>query len=197
MIPDAQRRDIIIGAAWRAFVGIGYNRTTMNGVAAAASVSLTTVYRLFPSKVAMFEAVVECHRQTMIALPGDYDTVPIAEALARIFRIDIDPEADNERQALMNFLITEGRTSPELWRIVEAAGPETARRLLAGWLERQERLGRLRAGNIEVSAHMLMDIAFGALADKRGIDHGWPGGTNRAVYLRSCFALLTDGLAPR
>lgn len=194
---DEEQTGAIAEIAWALLLEKGYGGTAMSDVARAASVSLRTVYRLFPSKPALFAAVVDRHRSHMLRLPGDYDTLPLQVALERIFLVDIAPDEDRARQALMKLLIVEGRQYPELAALVRMHGAERAMALLAQWLQRQVDLGRADVPHPEVTAKMLMDVVFGAVSLKSGDELQWPGGTDRATYLRRCIAVLVAGLAPR
>lgn len=197
VLPDVEQMAAIGEGAWRLFVEKGYAGTTMVDVAATARVSLRTVYRLFPAKLDLFKAVVELHRRSMLALPGDYDDCAIEEALGRIFQIDIDAEADKARTALMTLFIVEGRQFPELGPLVREYGADRSRKLLAEWLKRQSDLGRANVPDSETAAKMLMDVAFGAISLKSEDNPQWPGGGDRSAYLRRCFALIAAGLNPR
>lgn len=194
--PDVEQLKNIAEVAWHLFVEKGYGGTTMGDVATTARVSLRTVYRLCPAKPDLFKAVVELHRRSMLALPGDYDNCTIEDALGRIFQIDIDAEADKARTALMTLFIVEGRQFPELGPLVREHGAERSRELLAEWLERQVALGRARVRDPQTAAKMLMDVAFGAISLKSGSGPLWPGGEDRRAYLKRCFAMISAGLNP-
>src|SRR5438552_18872477 len=55
----AQTRQDILKAALQLFLEVGYARTTINDVAAAAGVAVETIYRGFGSKAALFKGVAE------------------------------------------------------------------------------------------------------------------------------------------
>jgi AcrR family transcriptional regulator len=191
---DEDQRLAVAGAAWRLFVDNGYGRTTMQDVASACGMSKRTVYRLFPGKADLFAAVVALHRTTMIALPGDYDDLPIEDALAGIFAIDADPQVERARSGLMSVFISEARQYPELQPLIREFGGEPSRRLLVEWLERQNRVGRIAIADADVAARMLMDVVFGAVSLKHGDGPPWSGGPDRPAYLRACFAMIAAGL---
>lgn len=195
--PDADQARAIAETAWRLFIEKGYAGTTMGDVAATARVSLRTVYHLFPAKPDLFAAVVDLHRQTMLALPGDNDDLPVDQALGRIFQLDLDPETEKARAALMTFFIVEGRQFPELGPLVRKHGAEKSGILLAEWLEGQHRAGRIHAPDPRIAAKMLMDVVFGAVALKSGKGPEWAGSDDRKSYLESCFAMISTGLTPR
>ena len=169
----------------------------MSDVAKKAHVSLRTLYQLFPSKLGLFVAVVEAHRQTMIALPGDYDEIPVKQALMKIFCVDIAPEAQQRRMTVMAMFLEESRNFPELGAILEEYGPQQARKLLASWIERQITLGRMNVAEPAMAAHMLMDVAFGAMSLKFNNALALPGASERREYLLACFDMLINGIGPR
>lgn len=194
---DEGKSDAILRAAALLFTQRGYAGTTMSDVAATARMSLQTVYRLYAGKIDLFAAVVALHRRSMIALPGDFDDLPVEEALARIFLIDIDADAERERQALMEIFITEMRQFPELQPIFMREGAERANDLLTQWLECQDQRGLLNVPDAPTTAKLLLDVVFGAASLKMSTAPEWPGGADRPLYLRRCFKLLADGLRPR
>ncbi|MFN4128160.1 TetR/AcrR family transcriptional regulator [Pannonibacter indicus] len=194
-VDDRQQRGMIVDVAMPLFLAKGYGKTSMNEIAAAAHVSLSTIYRFFPGKQDLFAAIVASHRETMLALPGDYDGLPLDEALARIFRLGLDSEASQRREALMAMFMVEARQFPELMPVMVEHGPKQSKQLLAAWLERQTRLGFAQATDPVAAAGMIMDIVFGAAALKAPGSPIWPEGSERQDYLRRCFRMLADGLA--
>jgi AcrR family transcriptional regulator len=58
--PDAERRAIILAAAERAFVRLGFHATSMQNVAEEAGMSAGNLYRYFPSKESIVEALCNC-----------------------------------------------------------------------------------------------------------------------------------------
>jgi AcrR family transcriptional regulator len=194
---DEAQRNAITRVAWDLFLKQGFARTAMAEVAAATHMSLSTIYRFFPGKNELFAAVVSLHRESMLALPGNYDDMPLVDALLHIFQIDIDPVADQQRHALMTMFIAESHRIPELAPILMQQGPLQAHALLVEWLDRQQVNGRIGTISSDITAKMLMDIAFGAPGLKDGTGPQWPGGDNRLTYLRQCFTTLIEGLRPR
>jgi AcrR family transcriptional regulator len=53
-----QKRTAIVTAARRAFLDSGYSKTSMDGIAEAAQVSVKTTYRRFENKDELFSAVI-------------------------------------------------------------------------------------------------------------------------------------------
>jgi len=85
----AATRRIVLEAAQPLFEGQGYAATTMAAIAAAAGVSLKTVYVIFETKSGVLRALWN------LLLRGDDDDVPVAE---RAWYREVVEEPDPERQ---------------------------------------------------------------------------------------------------
>ncbi|MEF2073753.1 TetR/AcrR family transcriptional regulator [Consotaella aegiceratis] len=197
VVPDEVARQKIIEATCALFVEQGYQSVTMAKVAAAAHVSLSTIYRLFPGKPQLFSALVDQHRHSMIALPGDFDGLSIEAALEKIFWVDIDAETERRRSELVRMFVAEEHRFPELRPVFHGQGPEYARELLIEWLEDQQAQGRIQIADAKITACMLMDVAFGLSSPKSSGDSQWGANSDRTHYLKTCFAVIMDGLRPR
>lgn len=195
--PDAMRRTEIVAETLQIFKELGYARLTTDAVAARCQISKRTLYRLFPSKTDLLAAVIETHRATMIALPGDYDHLPLAEALDRIFFNDIDDDADRERFAFLQFLFLEAGLNPELEAIAEKYGRDGTLRLLGEWIAHQGALGRMAVPDSHDAARMLMDMVVGSVAHPRQGSMEWPGSERRRTYVRECIRVFLGGVATR
>jgi AcrR family transcriptional regulator len=196
-VPDAVQQRAIAETARALFIRQGYGQTTTDEVAARCQISKRTLYRLFPSKQDLFAAAVDAHRQAMLDLPGDDDDLPLTEALERIFRVDIDPEADRERGAFLRLVMIESEQFPELNDILRERGIDRSRSLLASWFARQRELGRIELDDVESGARMLMDMMFGAVAFKLGKDLALRQGEERKAHLQRCIGVFVNGIRPR
>ncbi|MBB4305250.1 AcrR family transcriptional regulator [Rhodobium orientis] len=197
-MPDNVQRGIIIEQAHELFLANGYGGTTMDQIAGACRVSKRTLYRLFPGKLDLFAAIIDKHRQRMLLLPGDYDDMPLDLALETIFRVEIDPDDNRRRQALIRLVIIETRQYPELHTTAREYGAIRARRELADWLDRQCACGRLEIDDTEAAAQMLLDMVFGAMAAKvSGAELDWPGENDREGYIRRCIQVFLHGVQTR
>jgi AcrR family transcriptional regulator len=195
--PDATRRKAIVAQARQLFRELGYARLTTDAVAARCQISKRTLYRLFPSKTDLIAAMIETHRESMIALPGDYDHLTLADALDRIFHNDIDPNADRERFAFLQFLFVEAAVNPELEAIADKFGRRGALKLLGEWIAHQQALGRIAVPDAQDAAGMLMDMVVGSVSPKRQGLVEWPGSERRRAYVRECIRVFLGGVARR
>jgi AcrR family transcriptional regulator len=198
LMSDEQQAAAIAREARDLFLEKGYARTPMEEIAARCHISKRTLYRLFPNKTEVFGAIVDQHRQSMLALPGDYDDLPLEEALGRIFLVDIDEEAHRKRTEFIRLAILEGRQFRELAALLRQRGADKSRIMLIEWLEAQARRGRIEIEDAGMTAGILMDMMFGLIARKQERDAPrWPGDDDRRAVLRHTIRIFVNGVRRR
>ncbi|UJW76987.1 TetR/AcrR family transcriptional regulator [Rhizobium sp. SL42] len=191
---DTDRRSDIIDTARKTFVELGFSGTTTDIVAARCRISKQTLYRLFPSKSDLFLAVIAAHRQMMLDLPRPPDEDdPVDTVLEKIFMIDIDEEAENERQAVIHIVMREGAQFPEIAEILRRDGIDRSRQILADWLSHEAKRGKLVIEDPLGGARMLMDMLFGAMGPRR---EDFNTRADRRRHLERCIALFVRGTRP-
>jgi AcrR family transcriptional regulator len=196
LVSDETQRQLIVKGALQLFIEKGYGRTTTDDVAAQCRISKQTLYRLFPGKSALFAAVVDAHRHSMLALPGDYDAMPLEQALHQIFQIDIDPKLDAERMALLRLVTLESQQHPELEQMLLLYGADRSRAELAEWLSRQRDRGLIQLDDAESGARILMGMMFGAMVLQTGNHAAGPLGPKR-THIRTCISIFLNGVKTR
>ncbi|MCX5407616.1 TetR/AcrR family transcriptional regulator [Streptomyces sp. NBC_00335] len=119
--PDATRRSdrsrrAILDAALDLVGEVGYNKLTIEAIAARAGVGKQTIYRWWPSKAAVL-------LDASLALAGDAqpegtwgfpDTGDLAADLKSVMRATVDEFADERYSAPVRALTAAGATDPEL-----------------------------------------------------------------------------------
>ncbi|WP_413207038.1 TetR/AcrR family transcriptional regulator [Rhodospirillum sp. A1_3_36] len=198
-LSDATRRAAILAKAREIFLDRGYAGTTTDRVADACGMSKRTIYRLFSSKADLFSALVADHRRTMLALPMEQnqEDLPLDEALAVIFRLDIDAEEERRRMAFVRITMTESPRHPEIGEALHRHGIGEARRLLADWMVDQRARGRLHVENTAGAARMLMDMMFGAPPLRPGSPDHEESHAERIAHQEYCIRLFLSGAMPR
>ena len=196
---DHEQRILIAASARRLFQDKGYGRTTTDDIAALCRISKQTLYRLFPGKPALFAAIVEQHRQSMLALPDDYDDLPLDRALEKIFKIGIDQAAEEERVTLLRVVMLETHQYPELSDILRRHGADKSRADLAQWLAKQSENGSINIDNPDRAARLLMDMIFGGMVFKSmTVDSlPWPDAEERDDHVRRCVSVFLNGVRSR
>lgn len=195
VVSDDVQRSLIAESARRLFIEKGYGRTTTDEVAAQCRISKQTLYRLFPGKPALFAAVVEAHRYSMLALPGDYDAVPIEQALQQIFRIDIDPQAERDNLALLRLVMLESQQHPELEELLFRYGAEKARADLAKWLKTRCKRDQISIGDVDGVVHILLDMIFGPMVLKLDAAMARRRPPKRKDHVRRCISIFLYGIS--
>lgn len=172
VIDNEERRRAIVAAAREAFIELGFARTTTSVVAARAKTSKRSIYGLFADKTALFAAVIGEYRHLILDLPRpEGEDLGLFGTLVAIFRLDIDEEAEREREAILNLIARESVLFPELSDYLYENNIIRSRELLLEWLASETERGRMIIDDPMVVAGMLMDIVFGALLPRRRLRH--------------------------
>lgn len=150
----------ILDAAGELFLGQGFAAVSMDAVARQAGASKATLYAHFPSKDALFAAMVaeRCDRmaaEAAAALAGHGDDGPGA-ALRRLCRTVLAFLVAPSTLAIHRIVQTEAGRVPGLAEAFFAAGPGAGRTRLARWIAEEQRSGRLRADAdpVEAAGHL-------------------------------------------
>ena len=167
----ARNREKVLQAARQAFAESGYG-VPLDEIAARAGVGPGTVYRHFPSKEALFEAVVTARITDLVS-----------DARARA-------DADDPGEAFFGFLARiagEAAAKRDLPDAIAITGSlqEALHDALDVLLRRAQRAGAVRAG-IETSDLIVL---------LKGMFAGLAGSSDPALHER-VFAVLADGLRP-
>lgn len=119
-----QKRQAIVLAAKGLFLDQGYGVTSMDTIAQAAGVTKQTVYRYYPSKEALFAAVMQEVRQSNSA-PYQFSSDPLGDELTRygiqLLAFHLRPEA----LGLYRLMLTEGSRNPDLFKTFQNTGPRS------------------------------------------------------------------------
>lgn len=115
----------ILAAARAAFLEMGYAATSMDLVAQQARVSKTTLYTRYPSKEALFAAVIHAECEHYPFIPAEeFLTLPPSEALRRIglafLTLILSPAAIR----VFRIVIAESDRFPELAQTFHQSGPQ-------------------------------------------------------------------------
>ena len=158
---DPAKREAMLDSAWALFLSQGVEATSMEAVAARASVSKVTLYKAFADKTALFQAAVlrEMERieaaQRPMAEAGD---MPI-EARLRAFGLGImtylasPPAVD-----FYNVVAGDLRRHPALARAFYDLGPGRTRANLAALIESAMARGELSTGDPFAASEALFGL---------------------------------------
>jgi AcrR family transcriptional regulator len=158
----AARRQRLCEAAAGVFLRDGYAAASMDEVARAAGMSKRTLYQVFPSKAALFEATVAA-TLVPIALDTGLEREPdLRRALTRILAAAAEHLLAARQIGIFRLVIGERHCSPELaavtHRVLTSRGASVLERRLAA----EAAAGRLRFSSPAVAARMLYGMVLGS-----------------------------------
>lgn len=169
----------------------GVERISTNLIASRAGVNIATLYKYFPNKLSVINALFEHQMRQRVA-----------DALARLpapaatgdWRVALDAVVDGlasarSRQPGNGALRRAMLSSPELRHIHDAMSREVAA-MLAQWIGQGQRVDAAQAHRMARCAvemlSALLDLAEGEAEDERARLHGEASGALKA-YLAPCF----------
>lgn len=111
-----ETRQAILEAAARVFAEYGYAAGTTNRIAAAADLSIGSLYQYFPNKDAILSALTDAHVDAGIALLRERTAAGLPESLEELLRLFVRTAIDNHRDdtRLHRVLFEEAPRSPVL-----------------------------------------------------------------------------------
>ena len=163
-IDTAKARQIIDGAR-KVFLADGFDGASMNDIARVAGVSKGTIYSYFPSKEALFAALVREDRRAQAEQLGAYDDHDgqVDQVLRRmgvgLMQVMLDPA----HVAQVRTIIAAASKFPEIGRVFYEAGPQFGQERLAVWLRRKVAEGVLAIEDCDTAAVHFINLVQGTL----------------------------------
>ncbi|MCU0983740.1 MAG: TetR/AcrR family transcriptional regulator [Acetobacteraceae bacterium] len=158
---DSERVHTLCEAAEAVFLRDGYAAAHMDDVARGAGMSKRTLYQVFPSKAALFEATVSAALGPLALVPARPQEDDLEAALVAMIEAVGRHLLAPRQMALFRLVIAEVHRSPELaeafHRVTVARGASSLQRLISAEIRR----GRLRLTDAKAAARMLYGAALG------------------------------------
>jgi AcrR family transcriptional regulator len=199
---DEETKQIVFEAARRAFAGDGYAATSTEELARRAGISTKTLYRLFPGKAALFEAMCVDRLERLLSAVDlqPNDEVDIETGLRAALLACADLALDPDVVALQRMVLQESAAFPELAATFYRNGISRTVTTLAGWLRVQVKRKRLAIDDVDEAAGILIGMIASA-PQRAAIYGGVPLPSRKDIErrARTCAALFLDGCraAPR
>jgi TetR/AcrR family transcriptional regulator of autoinduction and epiphytic fitness len=175
-----EKRTAVVRAAMELFLEQGYERTSLQQIGKRADVSTATLFKRFPTKAALFEAMVEdiwavpppCPEKALSENPA-IGLRKMGLSYALLLR-------SPDMQAIYRLIISEAPRFPDLGHTVydRAKGPFLKR--LQDYLLAQAVAGRLVIDNVEAASNQFLAVITGQSFWPELIGRGC-GGTNEDV----------------
>ena len=157
------KRDLIVGAARKLFLGSGYGAVSMDAIAAEAGVSKRTVYSHFQNKETLFGAVIGDMCAAMggpngTDLAADRSPEEVLTAYGRqILKLVLDPVA----LSVFRVVLSESPQFPELSQMFCSAGPDPMCQFLSIYLAELNALDVLDIGDPDTAAKQFINMVKG------------------------------------
>src|SRR6478752_5789918 len=158
--PDDETRQIIYEAARHEFAANGYAATSTETVARRAGVSTKTLYRLVPTKAALFEGMVSDRLDRFLSdfrihVADDADIeAGLNAALLAVADLALDPEV----MALQRIILQETGQFSDLAVTFYKNGIVRTAGALSNWLRVKAKQGRIELDNNEEAAGILIGM---------------------------------------
>ncbi|PKU21742.1 TetR/AcrR family transcriptional regulator [Telmatospirillum siberiense] len=163
-------------AACELFLANGFQRTSMDQVAARANVSKTTLYAHFVSKAALFLSVLEEEKRRLgLGIPKE---LPVAPANVRDWLRDIanallSAMTNRTVMSLFRQVIAEAGHTPDLGRTLWDEGPCAGRARMAAILSWFAEAGQLAFDDADLAAGQFLALVRGDFTMRCLMDSEW------------------------
>lgn len=147
---DKQAR--LLKAAIRVFADAGYSGASMNDIAAKAGLTKPTLYHHFPSKEALFGAMMAAQRDRMALAFAPQPDKDFVDQLLDFAWSYADTVLHPDLLSLARLIIAEAHRFPETGREYQEQGPDRLLADLMSFFEGQRRAGRVQFQDAELAA---------------------------------------------
>ena len=194
---DAETRAVILEAARYEFSHSGYATTGMENVARRAGVSTKTLYRLFPNKATLFEAMVTDRIATFesVVKLRACNGSDVETALTEALQVCADLMLDGEVIALQRVIVGDSDKFPDIAETFFNKAITPTQNALASWLRAQQKRGTIELDDANVAAGMLLgmlamqpmrSVMFGHRPPPTEEERAQRAGTCARLFLRGC-----------
>jgi AcrR family transcriptional regulator len=156
----ADRRRAILDVAERSFRERGFADTSMSTIAAELGGSKTTLWTYFPSKDALFAAVIDSKIEAFQAKLDEalIPTGGTAAALSRFGHLFLNKILDPQSVALHRLIVGESERFPQIGEAFAMRGPDRVRTRLCQYMEEEMAARRLRQGDPLIAARQFLGL---------------------------------------
>jgi len=169
----ADNRAAILAAATDLFLDLGYDRSSLTQVAARAGVSKATLFKQFPTKAELFEAMVlaagDTARTERLSPPsGEFQAGLVSLGMAYAELLTRPRMTD-----LIRAVITESERFPELREQTFDFGRLPVLHALREFLEAADRSGEAHVDDFDVAASQFLGMIATVVFWPRLVHGGW------------------------
>ncbi|WP_028024147.1 TetR/AcrR family transcriptional regulator [Enterovibrio calviensis] len=158
-----KKKQAILAAAKSAFLSEGYASTSMDAIAAQAKLTKQTLYRYFPSKIELFQAILQQIGDSFTDRYSEHLAIESTrDALIAFATEFMRFHLSQEHIATLRLLITEASQEPEILKIFMSIGPDDTNSSLKVFFSERFNLQQPNT-KIELWLGMLLASRSGAL----------------------------------
>ncbi|RDH78735.1 TetR/AcrR family transcriptional regulator [Mycolicibacterium moriokaense] len=194
-----QRHDELLDCALDVFLDNGFERSTMDAIAASTGMAKRTIYGLYPDKAALFTAAVQRAVDRWIVPIDDLyavETDDLEETLIAIARMRLESFTSPAGVALQRILNAEGYRFPDLFRLAYEQGTRPALKFIADVLARHAATGSIDISDPELLGTAFLSMVVGGPAT--GVMWGYVLDADALDQrIRVFVRLFLDGVRPR
>ena len=191
------KHEVILEAAKKLFLEVGFGAASMDAIANEAQVSKQTVYNHFGSKEELFAAMVRTSLdQTTLAFNEAAKSGDPEKTLRAIGQRFMSMVFAEDKLAMHRILMAEVPRFPELGKVFYQSGPAVIRRFLADYFKEQNKRGTLKVENPQVTAEQFFGMITSCrLRSDLGVEPP-PGSEVREQYINNAVTLIMRACAP-
>jgi TetR/AcrR family transcriptional regulator, mexJK operon transcriptional repressor len=155
----APRAARLLDVATEVFLEQGFKGASMSEIARRAGASKQTLYARYPSKAALFAALVERKASRLFEAIGPLgEGRNLRETLVHCGSSLLDLILSEDARGVHRLVIAECVEFPELAEIFWEYGPGRTRAMLTNYLRAQQKLGNIQCGDPEQAVEILMGL---------------------------------------
>ena len=152
-----EKRASIVAAATALFLELGYERTSLARVAERAGVSRATLFKQFPTKAALFDAIVT-EAWSSVAEEEQVPAGSVVDGLGALGRRYAELLARPRMADLFRIVIAELPRFPELAHAQFAQGKMPYFESVRGYLRAEHEAGTVRVGDVDLAATQFLGM---------------------------------------
>jgi AcrR family transcriptional regulator len=155
-----EKAEQIHATATELFLRYGYDGVSVDEIVRIVGGSKSNVYNHFGGKEGLFVAIVERLTEDLVATFAtiDLSNVSVEKGLRSLALTLLGILLQEKHLALHRLVIAEAARFPDLGRAWFESGPEMSRRIIARFIELQQRAGRLRRCDPHEAATLFHDM---------------------------------------
>ncbi len=194
-LPADERRVQVLREASRLFGSHGFNGTTTRDIAAAVGITEAALYRYYPSKEAMYAAILDERAASSdllesvepLARAGDDRAVFTGIALTLLRSVEADP-------SILRLILYSALEGHELSLPFQEKRILRLREFLTTYIERRARDGAFRAIDPFLTARAFMSMLVGQLIGRHVFGQREPSAQSPEQVAETFVSIFLDGM---